>query len=58
MLDNYRVNKTKLIEKSPKFLILIIIFLPPYSPDLNPIEDVWRKIKNIVSNNHFKDIDE
>lgn len=25
--------------------ILIIIQLPPYSPELNPIEQVWKKIK-------------
>ena len=25
-----------------------IIFLPPYSPDLNPIENMWSKIKNTL----------
>jgi len=24
---------------------LVVIQLPPYSPDLNPIEQVWKKIK-------------
>lgn len=58
VLDNYRVHKTKLVEKIAEILNINLIFLPPYSPDLNPIEDVWRKIKNILSNNHFKDIEE
>lgn len=26
----------------------IAIFLPPYSPDLNPIENMWSKIKNTL----------
>jgi transposase len=34
-----------------------LIFLPPYSPNLNPIEDVWRKIKNSISNKYFKTAD-
>lgn len=25
-----------------------LIFLPPYSPDLNPIEKMWSKIKSIL----------
>ncbi len=25
------------------------LFLPPYSPDLNPIEFIWKSIKRIVS---------
>jgi len=25
-----------------------ILFLPPYSPDLNPIEKMWSKVKNYL----------
>jgi transposase len=41
-----RVHKTKLIEKIAEILNINLIFLPPYSPDLNPIEDIWRKNKD------------
>lgn len=27
-----------------------ILFLPPYSPDLNPDEQLWSKVKNILRN--------
>ena len=30
-----------------------IMFLPPYSPDLNPIEQVWRKARREVTHNRF-----
>ena len=25
-----------------------LVFLPPYSPDLNPIEMVWSKVKSVL----------
>ncbi|MDR0900311.1 MAG: transposase [Methanobrevibacter sp.] len=56
VLDNHKVHKTKLGEKIAEILNINLIFLPPYSPDLNPIEDVWRKIKNIISNDNFKKV--
>ena len=40
--------------KSPKIKQLIesagckLIYLPPYSPDFNPIEHYWHKIKNSI----------
>ena len=55
VLDNYRVHKTKLVEKIAEILNINLIFLPPYSPDLNPIEDIWRNIKGIISRNNYKD---
>ncbi|MGP6240228.1 transposase [Cuniculiplasma sp. SKW4] len=26
-----------------------LVFLPPYSPDLNPIEFIWKSVKRILS---------
>ena len=40
--------------KSPQTLALIaragahVLFLPPYSPDLNPIEKMWSKVKEAL----------
>jgi putative transposase len=39
-----------------------LIYLPPYSPDSNPIEFIWKNIKKVISKNfilnvnHMKDI--
>ena len=36
-----------------------ILFLPPYSPELNPMEQVWQWIKNhFLSNRVFKNYDD
>lgn len=58
VLDNYRVHKTKLVQKVAEILNINLIYLPPYSPDLNPIEDVWRKIKGIISINNYNNAEE
>jgi transposase len=26
----------------------ILVFLPPYSPDYNPIENMWSKVKTLL----------
>ena len=54
VLDNYSVHHSVYIEKVAEILNIILIFLPTYSPDLNPIEDVWRIIKKYVSNKFIK----
>ena len=34
------------------------LFLPPYSPELNPIERVWHRLKYLKRNREFKNINE
>ncbi|CAD7769390.1 MAG: DDE superfamily endonuclease [Candidatus Methanoperedenaceae archaeon GB50] len=28
---------------------MVLVHLPPYSPDLNPIENIWKSVKRAVS---------
>lgn len=49
ILDNFSshwANKTR--EKAEE-LDITLVFLPPYSPDLNPIEFIWKSIKWDIS---------
>ena len=34
-----------------------LIYLPKYSPDLNPIEYIWKSIKRVISRSFVHDID-
>ncbi len=33
-----------------------MVFLPPYSPDLNPIEFIWKSIKKVISREFIVDL--
>jgi len=35
-----------------------IVSLPPYSPELNPIEGLWDQVQDAVCNRHFAGLDE
>jgi transposase len=54
VLDNVRYHHAKLLniflEKNTK---LEIIYLPPYSPDLNPIERAWWFMRKSITHNRF-----
>ena len=44
IMDNARIHKNSFDEKKFKAKGVEIKYLPPYSPDLNPIEKMWSKI--------------
>ncbi|MGE5350874.1 MAG: IS630 family transposase [Acidobacteriota bacterium] len=48
ILDNFKTHHATEIEKIAFDLGILLIFLPPYSPDLNPIEFIWKSIKRVV----------
>ena len=35
-----------------------LVFLPPYSPDLNPIEYIWKSVKRVVSDKFVKSLED
>ncbi len=58
ILDNAKIHHAKIVEKTCEILNINLIFLQPYCPDLNPIEDVWRKIKSKVYKSIYDNINE
>lgn len=40
-----------------KAIEIELVFLPPYSPHLNPIEYIWKSIKRIVSQTFIQDVE-
>lgn len=48
MLDNLAVHKVDAIAEAIRARGAGLEFLPPYSPDLNPIEKCWAKIKTAL----------
>ncbi len=35
-----------------------LVFLPPYSPELQPVERVWPLVNEAVANRYFRDLEE
>ena len=54
IIDNAGFHSTKNIEIPDNIFLLRI---PPYSPELNPCEQVWQYIKNRYKNKLFKTMD-
>lgn len=46
VLDNLRAHKVAGVEQAIREVGAHVIYLPPYSPDLNPIEPAWSKVKS------------
>ena len=48
VMDNLGAHKVAGVTEAIKARGAQVIFLPPYSPDLNPIEKCWSKIKTYL----------
>ncbi len=47
-MDNLSAHKNKKVRELIEATGASILFLPPYSPDYNPIEAAWAKFKHLV----------
>jgi len=45
VLDNLKAHKRKAVARAIRKVGAGVWYLPPYSPDFNPIEKVWAKVK-------------
>lgn len=46
VLDNLGSHKARAIREAVRAVGAKLVYLPPYSPDLNPIEQVFAKVKH------------
>ena len=58
VLDNAKIHKATDVEIACEILNMELVFLPTYSPELNPIEDLWRIIKSVVYSTDYNSLDE
>lgn len=57
VLDNRPVHHSKAAAACASELHIRLMFLPPYSPQFNPIEFIWKTLKRTVSKTSFRDLD-
>jgi transposase len=58
VLDNLGSHKGKAVRRAIRAAGAHLIFLPPYSPDLNPIEQVFAKLKTLLKKANTRTIEE
>jgi len=47
-MDNLSAHKVKGVRERIEAAGAELLYLPPYSPDLNPIEKAWAKLKQLL----------
>jgi len=48
VMDNLSVHKSRRVQRLVEEAGAALLFLPPYSPDMNPIEEAFSKVKGIL----------
>jgi transposase len=48
VMDNLPVHKRTRVARAIEAAGCTLVFLPPYSPDYNPIENMWSKVKALL----------
>lgn len=56
--DNAKIHTSIDVGVAAEILNIEFVFLPTYSPDLNPIEDLWKIIKSKVYLSNYNTLDE
>jgi len=56
-MDNASWHKTEAVTNYINDNNITLLFLPPYSPEFNPIERVWSFIKSKIRQRFFKTAD-
>jgi len=58
IMDNCSVHHSKDVKKRLKELSIRVLYMPPYSPELNPIEEAWSVIKRNLRQKKARSISE
>lgn len=57
ILDNHPVHRAKSVQSFLKQNGIKFLYLPPYSPDLNPIEEAFSKFKQYIKKQKSRTVD-
>jgi transposase len=58
VMDNLPSHKTARVRELIESAGATLLYLPPYSPDKNPIEPIWSKVKRLLRSLAARTIDE
>ena len=55
LLDNASYNHAQSVAAAAKLHHILLDFLPPYSPNLNPIERLWKFVRKTFFKDKYRD---
>ncbi len=58
IMDNCRIHKTPAVKDKIESFGVRPLYLPPYSPELNPIEETWSLTKGVFKSSEARTISE
>jgi transposase len=58
VLDNARYQKCEAVSKLAKELGIVLHYIPPYSPNLNLIERLWKHVKSRLRTKYYDRFDD
>lgn len=58
VLDNFSSHKSDKVVSTAAELGIYLVYLPPYSPDLNPTEFIWKSIRRELSKHFITNLDD
>lgn len=57
ILDNFSSHRARDTIQCAAECGIELVYLPPYSPDLNPLEYIWKSIRRVISRTFISNID-
>ena len=58
VMDNARYQKCNAVKEMAATLGIDLVYIPPYSPNLNPIERLWKFVKGKLRSKYYDDFKE
>jgi transposase len=58
VLDNFSSHKSEKVVSAAVEMGIYLIYLPPYSPDLNPTEFIWKSIRRELSKRFITNLED
>jgi transposase len=58
ILDNARYQKCKIVQELADKLCINLVYIPPYSPNLNMIERIWKHVKAKLRSKYYDNFTE
>jgi transposase len=49
IIDGFASHKSGIVKRKAEELGIFLVYLPPYSPELNPEQFIWKSIKRVLS---------